>query len=98
MVVGEIGRMEKRERERERERENRREWFGDVFGWGREEEEILVGPRSFLPWPTKHTISPNWGENERKLCKTFWTKMPMSKPIVYVLVPFSSYSLFLKNF
>ena len=63
-----------------------------LVGGGRR-REFWWDPEVFSPGPP-NTQSPQIGENERKLCKTFWTKMPMSMPIVYVLVPFSSYSFF----
>ena len=77
------------ERERERERE--------VFGWKGEEEGILVEHRNFLPDSSKQNLPKLKRKWERKLCKKFWTKMPTSKPTVYVLLPIVSYSFFLKK-
>ena len=48
LVGGKIGRTEKKKE---------RKLLGEVFGWKGEGEGILVGPRSFLSWPTK-TLSP----------------------------------------
>ena len=84
------GKIERMKKERERERERERKWLGEVFDWKGEEEGILVEHRNFLPDSSKQNLP----KLKRKLCKKFWTKMPTSKPTVYVLLPIVSYSFF----
>ena len=88
LVGGEIGRMEKERRK------NMRELLGEVFGWKGEGKGILVGPKSFLSWPTK-IQSPQIGEKiGEKIVQNLFDKNAHSRAhYVCTCLPLSPISL-----